>query len=89
MREPTLNAASFPVAHCERCDRKVLTYLGLSEAGGERRCCVRCDGMVESDLEWVDADDLEAEGYYFGSEPPKSSGGACGSGCGSCATRKN
>jgi len=89
MREPSLNAASFPTAHCKACDKGVLTYIGLGEDGRERRCCVHCDAVVESELRWVGADELEADGYYFGAAPPRTGGGECGSGCGSCSSRKN
>jgi hypothetical protein len=88
MREPSLNAASFPTAHCEVCDKSVLTYLGLDEAGTERRFCAHCDAPIASDLQWVSADELESEGYYFGT-PTAKKGGSCGSGCGSCSVRKN
>jgi hypothetical protein len=88
MREPSLTAASFPTARCDVCDKSTLTYVGLGEDGQERRLCARCDTLVASELEWVSADQLEAEGYYFGS-PPRSNGGGCGSGCGTCSVRKN
>ena len=88
MREPSLSEASFPVTHCGVCDKTVLTYLVMDEDGEERRCCAHCDGVVESDLRWVNAGDLEAGGYYFGAKPPAASAG-CGSGCGSCSVRRN
>jgi len=89
MREPALTAASFPTAYCDTCGRSVLTYIGLDEDGDERRLCVHCDTVAKAPLNWVSADDLEAGGYYFGSEPPKSASGGCNSGCGSCSTRKS
>lgn len=88
MREPALNDASFPTAHCQRCDKIVLTCIGLDDAGNERRHCVHCDAEVEAELRWASADELEADGYYFGRAPEKT-GGACGSGCGSCSVRRN
>jgi hypothetical protein len=89
MREPSLSAASFPTAHCEGCGKSVLTYIGLDGDGQERRFCVHCDVVADSAPRWLSADELEEQGYYFGSEPPKSAGGGCSSGCGTCSTRKN
>ncbi len=87
MREPSLNDASFPTAQCQKCEKIVLTYIGLDDDGEERRCCFHCGTVVESGLRWASADELEADGYYFGSPPQKTVG--CGSGCGSCSVRKN
>jgi len=92
MREDVSNTAAFPTAPCEPCGKSVLTYVTLDEHGAEARCCVHCDGVIGEDLRWLNASELEAEGYEIGYRPddkPKSSGGSCGSGCGSCATRKN
>jgi hypothetical protein len=89
MREPSLSTAAFPTSHCETCDRDVLTYIGLGADGAEQRFCVHCDAPAAAELRWISAGELEQEGYYFGSEPPKSAGAGCSSGCGSCSTRKN
>lgn len=78
--------SSFPMAHCERCDKTVLTYVALDERGAELRLCVHCDGPAGAKLDWVTADELTASGYYIGSPPVEK---ACGSGCGSCSVRKN
>ena len=74
------------MAQCDRCAKTVLTYIALGDDGGERRLCVHCDGPAETRLDWVTAGELEASGYYIGSPPVEK---ACGSGCGSCAVRKN
>ncbi len=89
MREPSLSEAAFPTARCVRCDKAVLTYLELDADGEEKRLCVHCEGLVEPTIQWVTADELEASGYYFGSEPPASKASGCGSSCGSCSTRKH
>ena len=86
MPQPVQASSSFPTAHCPVCDRVVLTYLDFADATELRRC-VHCDGALASELRWIKAGQLEAEGYYFG--PPPASGGGCGSGCGTCSTRKN
>ncbi len=87
MREPIPDTAVFPMAVCERCGKAALTYLTLDASGGEARCCAHCDGPVSGELRWVSADELEAEGYYIGTPPPRSEGG-CGGGC-SCSAKKN
>jgi hypothetical protein len=86
MREAAGNTAtSFPIARCEVCDKSVLLYLAFTDDSNQKRLCVHCDNPVESDLVWVTADQLEAEGYSIGAKPSK---GGCGGGCGSgCATR--
>ncbi len=81
--------ASFPVARCGSCAKTVITCLVLDDAGCERRVCAHCDSPIESGLEWIDAAELEATGYYVGSKPRPHAGG-CGGGCGSGACgRKN
>jgi hypothetical protein len=79
-------SSSFPTAHCAACAREVLTYLDFEDAAELRRC-VHCDGAVAGDLRWINAAELEAEGYHFGAPAAKSAGG-CGSGCGTCSIRK-
>ncbi len=79
-------SASFPIARCNLCEREVLTYVEI-EGAGEARRCVHCDGAVGAELRWIDASQLEAEGYSFGA-PGAAKGGGCGSGCGTCAVRK-
>jgi hypothetical protein len=81
--------ATFPVAHCETCAKTVLTCVVLDDDGRERRVCAHCDSPIESDLEWIDTEELEATGYYIGRKPRPHAGG-CGGGCGSGACgRKN
>jgi hypothetical protein len=80
-------SASFPTARCAACDRYVLTYVAF-EGDVETRNCVHCDGAVGSDLRWINASELQAEGYQFGAPAP-ASGGSCASGCGTCSVRKN
>ncbi len=89
MREPSLNAAAFPTARCEDCDREVLTHVQLDAHGAEVRCCVHCDGPVGTAVNWLNADELEANGYYFGAPPARASGGCSSGGCGTCASRRN
>lgn len=92
MREDVSNTAAFPTARCEPCGKSVLTYVTLDESGGEVRCCVHCDGTIGEELRWLNASELESEGYEIGYRPhdkAKSAGGSCGTGCGSCATRKS
>jgi len=86
MRAPEVQSAAFPTARCSACDKFVLTYISVDEAGAELRRCVHCDAMLAQRLEWIGADDLEELGYYFGAPPEKPNGG-CGSGggCGSCS----
>jgi hypothetical protein len=79
-------SASFPTARCNLCERNVLTYVDLEGAGDARRC-VHCDGPVGAELRWIDASELEAQGYSFGA-PAAANGGGCGSGCGTCSVRK-
>ena len=91
MREDVSNTAAFPTARCEPCDKSVLTYVTLDERGDEVRCCVHCDGIIGEELRWLNASELESEGYEIGyraDDKAKSAGGSCGTGCGSCATRK-
>jgi len=79
--------SSFPTARCAVCDRYVLTYVAF-EGDVESRNCVHCDGIVEAELRWINASELEAAGYQFGAPAP-ASGGGCASGCGTCSVRKN
>ena len=76
------------MSHCIECEKLVLTYVGLDEAGNERRACVHCDGAVADEIQWVSPGELEQSGYYFGS-PPEKGASACSSGCGSCSPRKH
>jgi hypothetical protein len=87
MAASALITSSFPTARCAACDRYVLTYVAF-EGDVELRNCVHCDGIVDADLRWINASELEAEGYQFGAPAP-SSGGGCASGCGTCSIRKN
>lgn len=68
----------------------MLTYVALDANGGETRSCVHCDAVIVEALRWLNASELEAEGYEIGYRPrEEKSGGGCGSGgCGSCSTRK-
>ncbi len=87
MPEAAQISSSFPTARCDVCDRYVLTYVDFDGATEFRRC-VHCDGAVGADLRWINASELEAEGYQFGA-PAAASGGECGSGCGTCSVRKH
>lgn len=89
MREEVPSTSAFPTAQCASCGKSVLTYVILDASGDEVRCCVHCDGPIAEALRWLSASELEAEGYEIGYRPrEEKSGGGCGSGCGTCATRK-
>jgi len=91
MPEAVLNSSSFPTARCEVCDSYVLTYLSFNDHEQEQRLCIHCDGLIESELRWVTAQDLEEEGYSIGSSAAKRRGAGCGSAggtCGTCSTRR-
>jgi hypothetical protein len=88
MPEAAQITSSFPTARCAACDRHVLTYLDFEDAAELRRC-VHCDGAVGGDLRWINAAELEADGYQFGAPPAASSAGGCSSGCGTCSVRKH
>ncbi len=77
--------SSFPMAFCGACDKTVLTHVGFDDDGNEHRMCVHCDAPIDERLDWVDAEELEATGYFIGSPPVQK---ACGSGCGSCGTKR-
>ncbi len=87
MPDPNPITATFPMARCEPCDRTVLTYAALDDAGLERRLCVHCDGEIADELRWVSATELEDSGYQFGAPAPKKACG-CGNG-GGCSIRKD
>ncbi len=87
MPTPVPRDATFPMAHCARCEKSVLTYVGLTDDGAELRMCVHCDGPVTDELQWVPPGELEQSGYYFG-PPPAEGASSCNSGCGSCAVKK-
>ena len=86
MPEAAQILSSFPTARCSVCDRHVLTYLDF-DGTAELRRCVHCDAAVNPDLRWINASELEAEGYHFG-VPAAASGGGCTSGCGTCSTNR-
>ena len=89
MREAALNSSSFPTARCSVCGKTVLTCVGFDGDGGQRRFCVHCDSAIDANLVWVNAGELEAQGYSIGDPAARRGGGACGAGCGGCATRGN
>jgi hypothetical protein len=74
------------MAHCDACDRVVLTYVSLDDAGAEQRLCVHCDHRLAGELHWVGAAELEQSGYQFGSPAREK---ACGCGGGACSARRN
>ena len=89
MREPVPDTSSFPLAPCAPCGKTVLTYVALDGGGDEARFCIHCDGAIGSDLRWVTAAELEADGYEIGYQPgerTEKSGGCSSGGCGTCAT---
>jgi hypothetical protein len=77
--------SAFPMGLCGTCDKTVLTHVGLDSDGREHRLCVHCDAPILERLDWVDAEELEATGYFIGSPPVQK---ACGTGCGTCATKR-
>jgi hypothetical protein len=87
MPETAQILSSFPTARCDVCDRYVLTYLDFDGARDLRRC-VHCDATLVADLHWINASELESEGYQFVAGT-KAGGGQCASGCGTCSVRKH
>ena len=77
------------MAECAHCGKAVLTYVAPDDQRAERRVCAHCDTPVAEDLRWVSPGELEQAGYYFGPPPAEDEKGGCGSGCGSCAVKKN
>ena len=84
MPEVVLNSSSFPTARCETCGKNVLTYILLAGAGERLRACVHCDTPVGSDVRWVPANELAANGYEVGVSTPRPR--SCGGGC-ACSAR--
>ena len=76
--------SSFPTARCERCDKTVLTHVVLDELGEEQRRCVHCDSPVAGALNWVEAEELQTQGYYVRGETGGRVEPGCGTGC--CAS---
>jgi hypothetical protein len=83
MREPALKLSTFPTARCNTCGKNVLTYISLAAEAEGQRACVHCDSPVESNLRWVSADELAADGYQIGTSPARR---PCGGGC-ACSAR--
>lgn len=81
-------AVDFPVAHCGRCARDVLTHVHLDATGAEERLCLHCDAAIDpSEVRWVVEGDLGGLGYDLLAEEA----GGCGRpGCGrgNCANRR-
>lgn len=77
------------MADCAACGKPVLTYVMVGDDGAERRVCVHCDAAIRDAIKWVSPGELEQAGYYFGA-PPADGGekSGCGTGCGSCAVKK-
>jgi hypothetical protein len=78
------NSTSFPMAHCARCGKLVLTAVAFDGDSRQRRCA-HCDGLIDSAVEWIQANELEERGYFIGK--PKPAGKGCGGGC-ACSTRR-
>ncbi|MBV8454317.1 MAG: hypothetical protein JOZ29_18895 [Deltaproteobacteria bacterium] len=79
MGEFALHSSTFPTARCDTCGKNVLTYLLLANEAEVQRACVHCDTPVGSNLRWVSADELAADGYQVGTSParPRGSCGGC------------
>jgi len=85
MRETALNSSTFPIARCDACGKDVLTYLLIGDDRGAGRACVHCDNPVGSNLRWVSAEELTADGYQIGTAAARPRG-SCGGGC-NCSSR--
>jgi hypothetical protein len=83
MREMAPDTSSFPTARCGNCERTVLTYVDYDKVAQRR--CVHCDSLIGTQLEWITAAELEAEGYAIGI--PNHRGGCGAGGCGTCSVR--
>ena len=78
----------FPVGHCARCARDVLTHVHLDEHGMERRRCLHCDAEMDPhEIRWVLAGGLAALGYDVGDDASEGCGRP-GCGKGNCASRQ-
>ena len=78
----------FPVSHCARCGRDVLTHGYLDDGGAERRRCLHCDAEIDPRaIRWVLAGELDALGYDMGGDPGEGCGRP-GCGKGNCASRQ-
>jgi hypothetical protein len=77
----------FPVSHCARCARDVLTHVHLDERDEPRRLCLHCDAEIDpAEVRWVEESGLEPLGYAV---TPDDAGGCGRPGCGrgNCANR--
>jgi hypothetical protein len=78
----------FPISHCGRCARDVLTHVDLDPNGEPRRLCLHCDAEIDpAEVRWAAATELEPLGYVLGADEE----GGCGRpGCGrgNCANRR-
>lgn len=75
----------FPVSHCARCGRDVLTHVHLDERDQERRLCLHCDAEIDPrEVRWVVETELDALGYGMWDDAPRGCGReGCGQGrCG-------
>jgi hypothetical protein len=74
------SSARFPLVHCDSCAKSVVASISIDDAGREVRVCAHCDAPIAHEIEWLDADELEASGYYIGAPPAPpscSTGGGC------------
>ncbi len=73
--------AGFPVAHCARCARDVLTHFAMDGRGAARRACIHCDAEIDpEELRWVPETALDGLGYAVRGEGcgrPGCGGGRC------------
>ena len=71
----------------------MLTYIAISEDGGIRRRCVRCESPITAELAWWSVDELEQNGYQVEmarrarAQGEIAGSGGCGGGC-ACSTKK-
>lgn len=81
-------AVDFPVSHCARCSRDVLTHVHVDDDGAERRRCLHCDAEIDpQEVRWVAEPELGPLGYDIQTDD----GTGCGRpGCGrgNCSNRR-
>jgi hypothetical protein len=74
------------MARCASCEKDVLTYVMLDEAGAEYRACTDCDSPIAATISWVSTAELESVGYQVGQ---RRKAGGCGCSSGGCSIRKH
>jgi hypothetical protein len=81
-RDP--HAGEFPTARCAVCDKSVLCFLDLDDAGADVVRCLDCSAAVDpAAVEWRDLGGVETLGYGLvlpegGCGRPDCGNGRCG-----------